>query len=95
MVQTLTGEQSYEFTRAGLEMFNTGARTSLRWDALLAAAETDEFFLFYFAKRRAYYMPKHAVRDAATLDGLKRLLHQQMGKSASGVRPAGEPALVA
>ena len=80
--------QQYEFTRDALAIRGGPAASTMRWDAFREAIETDEFFLFYFAPRFAYYLPKRVIADPRSANGLRALVHSVLGERARGVAPA-------
>ena len=59
----------------------------MRWDALVEAAETDEFFLFYYSKKCAYYLPKRVVGGPEDQAVLRAFIRQHAGTRAKGLPP--------
>lgn len=82
---TARSMQVYHFSDAGLQMSAGAASTTIGWDVVLEARETREFFLFFFAKRRAYYLPKRAVGDAAEQRHLRDLLRMALSSRAASI----------
>lgn len=80
--------QRYEFSVQGFTIRGGPAATTLGWDAIREAVETDEFFLLFFAKKTAYYLPKQALADHRAAADLRELLHSVLGSRACEVRPA-------
>lgn len=78
--------QRYEFSAAGVSIRGGPASSTLTWDAIIEARETDEFFLLFFARKSAYYVPKKALATAASCDALRRQLRNFLGPRASGLR---------
>jgi hypothetical protein len=87
---SLQGPQSYRFTDEGIEMANALARSNVRWDALVEAAETPDFFLFYYSKKCAYYLPKRVVGDLAAQALLREFVREHLGARAGGLGPVGD-----
>ena len=83
----LRGPQVYQFSDAGLAITGGAATTTLGWDSFVAVAETDEFFLFFYSKRCAYYVPKRAIGKGIYQSALRALLRSQLGSRAAGLRP--------
>jgi hypothetical protein len=77
---SLREPQTYHLTPEALRMSNPLAATELRWDAVLEAAETDEFVLLYYTPKCAYYVPKRII--GARLAGLREFLRRQLGSRA-------------
>jgi hypothetical protein len=84
----LRGPQVYQFSDAGLSITGEAATTTLGWDSFVEAAETDEFFLFFYSKQCAYYVPKRAVGKAIYQRALRALLRAKLGRRAAGLWPA-------
>jgi hypothetical protein len=85
----LRERQRYEFSPSGLTVRGGLASTSLGWDAITEAVETDEFFLLFFARKSAYYVPKGALVSESERADLRELLRASLGARAAGLR---EPA---
>jgi membrane-bound metal-dependent hydrolase YbcI (DUF457 family) len=83
---SLRGPQVYQFSDGGLAMTGGATTTTLGWDSLVEAAETDAFFLFYHSKRQAFYLPKRVMGDEQQLQQLRQLLRTRLGPRAAGVR---------
>ncbi len=82
---SLRGPQVYEFSETGLVMTGVGSSSTVVWDSLVEAIETEEFFLLYFSKRTAFYLPKRATSDEAQRTALRELLRTQLGPRAAGI----------
>ena len=82
---SLRGPQVYEFSETGLVMTGVGSSTTVGWDSIVEAIETKEFFLLYFSKRSAFYLPKRATSDEAQRTALRDLLRTQLGHRAAGL----------
>lgn len=85
--------QRYELTTAGLVMAGGAASTTLGWDAILEVTETSEFYLFFYSKRCAYYLPKRVVGGAVDQRSLRTLLRTHLGVRAAGLQEERESAL--
>lgn len=83
----LQGPQVYQFSDGGLSMSAGAGTTTLGWDSFVEVIETKEFFLFYYSKRGAFYLPKHATGDEAQRTALRDLLRAHLGPRAEGLRP--------
>ncbi|MEX2281945.1 MAG: YcxB family protein [Gemmatimonadota bacterium] len=84
---SLQGIQVYQFSDAGLTITGGATMVTLGWDAFVDAAETTEFFLFYYSKRQAYYLPKRAVGEDLERRRLRELIQLKLGDRATGFRP--------
>jgi hypothetical protein len=78
--------QVYEFTPERLNIQGGPAATTLAWNAIVEADETDEFFLLFFGKRSAYYLPKRVV-PADQHPTLRQLLRDALGDRARRLAP--------
>jgi hypothetical protein len=81
--------QVFHISGAGLKMSAGTASTTIGWDVVLEARETREFFLFFFAKRRAYYLPKRAVGGAEDQRILRDSLRTALGSRAASIVQRG------
>src|SRR4051812_9721745 len=84
---SLSGLQRYEFSDEGLAMSNAGAENLLRWSAVVEAAESKDFFLIYFTKKCAYYLPKRAVASEAREAEIREFLRVKLEERAKHVVP--------
>lgn len=82
---TTRSTQLFHFSDAGLQMSAGAASTTVGWDVVLEARETREFFLFFFARRRAYYLPKRAVGKAEDQRILRDFLRVVLGSRAASM----------
>ncbi|HET7551389.1 MAG TPA: YcxB family protein [Gemmatimonadaceae bacterium] len=82
---TARDAQVFRLSDAGLQMSAGNTSTTVGWDVVLEARETREFFLFFFAKRRAYYLPKRAVGDAVEQELVRDLLRAALGQRAATI----------
>lgn len=85
---TARSTQVFHFSDAGLQMSAGAASTTVGWDVVLQARETREFFLFFFAKRRAYYLPKRAVGSTEDQQILRDFLRTALGSRAASIAEA-------
>lgn len=83
----LSGPQRYNFTEDGLLLANDGSETLIRWPSVLEAAETREFFLVYYSKKCAYYLPKRVMHSDDVENDLRAFLHAKLGERAAHVTP--------
>lgn len=87
------GPQTYRLGEENLELSTPLAQSHVRWDALVEVAETEEFFLFYFSKKRAYYLPKVAVGGPEDQEKLRQVIEARVGARAHvGEAALGAPA---
>ena len=82
----LRERQRCEFSPSGLTVRGGPASASLEWDAITEAVETDEFFLLFFARKSAYYVPKGALASKSEREALRALLRASLGARAAGLR---------
>jgi YcxB-like protein len=83
----LAGAKRYEFNEEGLTLSNASASHLLRWSAFVQAAETPEFFLLYYSKGCAYYLPRRGIGSETQVDAVRQLLRDQLGERAIDVAP--------
>jgi len=71
----------------GVRASCVAAASEVRWEALHKVVETGEFFLFYYAPKCAFYLPKRALsdRDAQTV---RLLAHTHAGDRSTLCAPA-------
>jgi hypothetical protein len=79
---SLRGFQMYELSTDHFECSNALSHAVMQWDAFTEVAETDEFFLFYFAKKRAYYLPKAVIGGTSEEERLRQFLTDRLGARA-------------
>ena len=79
---SLRGDQRYVLTPEQFECANALAHSAMRWEGLTEIAETDEFFLFYFSKKVAYFLPKKVIGGAAEEERLRSFLRDRVGTRA-------------
>ena len=76
---SLRGFQTYVLTTDHFECANALSHAVMQWDAFTEVAETEEFFLFYFAKKRAYYLPKAVIGGASDEERLRQFVTDRLG----------------
>jgi hypothetical protein len=81
------GDFTMELTDEEIRM--TGPQTTwhTRWSGIVRAMETPAYFLFFYTKDAAQFLPKHAV-PPADLPGLRTLLKAHLGVIADTYRTA-------
>jgi hypothetical protein len=62
---SLRGPQTRIVDEGGVHIVGAGFRQDLRWTDLVKAVETEEFFLFFYNKRQAHFVPKRALAPAS------------------------------
>ena len=69
---SLRGTQIRALSEAGFEARGAGFSQQLAWTDIVRAEETKEFFLFFYNRRAAYYIPKRCLQtgDEAALRSL-------------------------
>ena len=82
---SLRGPQVYRFSDSGLAITGGASSTTLGWDSLVEALETEEFFLFYYSKLAAFYLPKRVTSDAGQRSALRELVRTHLGSRAAGL----------
>jgi hypothetical protein len=83
----LSGPQSYTFTDDGLAIANAGVSNLVRWSAFTEAAETPEFFLLYYSRKCAYYLPKRIIHSDDVVDTVRAFLREKLGERAAHIAP--------
>ncbi len=83
---SLQQEQRHEFSEEGFRLSNPLSNTLIRWDALVDAIETREFFLLYISPSIAYFLPKRAVATQTELRELRVLLRAQLHRVGRNAR---------
>jgi hypothetical protein len=82
----LRGTQVRTVDGEGVHIIGAGFRQDLRWTDLVKVVETDEFFLFFFNKRQAHYVPKRAL-DAADIDEVRMLVRSNRRNRTTAAGP--------
>jgi hypothetical protein len=74
--------QVYSFDETGLRISGGPAVTALGWDGIVRVVETEEFFLLFYSKQCAYFLPKRAI-DGSSGAHLREVLHHHLGARAT------------
>jgi len=65
---SVRGPQTRGVDVDGFHTRGNGVNLDVPWHAMVRGEETDRFFLFYYAKQLAYYIPKRALSGAEMSD---------------------------
>ncbi len=79
---TLQGLQRRFVDDAGLHMVAPGLSLDLAWTTMQNVVETDEFFLFYYNTRCAYYIPKAGMESGAD-EATRQIIRTHAGGKAA------------
>jgi len=60
---SVRGPQERSVDALGFHSRGNGVNLDVPWHAMARAVETDRFFLFFYNKQCAYYIPKRALSD--------------------------------
>jgi hypothetical protein len=85
---SLNGIQTRTVDETGLHVRGAGFSPSLGWGELVRVSETPNFFLFFYDRQLAHYIPKRALDDQAR-DDLRNLIQAhapEIGGSALAAR---------
>jgi hypothetical protein len=82
------GRHRLRLGERGLELENTQQTVRLAWEAIQRAEEKGGFFLLYFGRKAAYYLPRRAL-DAAGEARVRALLRRHLGERAPLAPHAG------
>jgi len=77
--RSVAGKHIVTLADEGIAVKGESFETRLKWDAILKASETKEFFLLYIAPRWAHFIPKVAVGPAVNLNAVRSLLQDKLG----------------
>jgi hypothetical protein len=83
---SVQGPQTREIDDVGFRSSGNDVVLELPWKAILRGVETNQFFLFYYSKQLAYYVPKRAL-GAADAEELRRLMRDNLGTRAQVMPP--------
>ncbi len=72
---------THALTSSGLNIHTLTTDVDLRWDGMHKVSELPDFFLFYYSKRIAYYLPKRVMGDQSQVDRVKELIRQRLPSS--------------
>ena len=86
----LRGAQTRIVDDAGLQVAGAGFSQQLRWSDLVRAVETEHFFLFFYNKRIAHYLPKRSLRadDVSKVRALLAAHKSELGTALLALRSA-------
>ena len=76
---------THRLTQSGLSVSTHTADLDLRWDGMFKVRELPDFFLFYYSKRIAYYLPKRVVGDQDQVGRVKELIRERLPSSVTFV----------
>ena len=62
----LFSQQTLTVSSTGVALENAGARTVLNWQTIRAVREETEFYLFFYTRQCALYLPKRVIPDGDT-----------------------------
>jgi hypothetical protein len=71
------GQQTYFIDERGIELSGPLYRTNLEWPAITRVVETRLFFLIYFGKQAAYFVPKRILSAVETSE-LRELIRRNV-----------------
>jgi hypothetical protein len=63
----------HDLTAEGVRMELRTTRVELGWEGMAAVRETNDFFLFFYSPRHAYYLPKRVV-PRGEVEGIRRYI---------------------
>ena len=69
-------------TADGFRIDGTGQAVDLRWEGIHSAVETSEFFLIFFNRLCAYYIPKRLIRSPQELSEMRGFLRSRLAERA-------------
>ncbi len=75
----LRGQITREVTAQGLECRDDGTSAKFEWRAIERVVETEEFFLFFYTAKCAYFIPRRMVPDV-DLAPLRALVRRHVGQ---------------
>jgi hypothetical protein len=81
---SVKGPQTRTLDADGYHSRGNGVALDIPWHAMLRAVETSDFFLFFYNKQCAYYLPKR-VLNATEIDKARALLKEGLGDRAQTI----------
>ncbi len=78
---SLRGPQAREIDAVGYHSRGNGVALDVPWHAMARGVETAEFFLFFYNKQCAYYLPKRTLSEAQAVE-VRSLMHSALGQRA-------------
>jgi hypothetical protein len=82
---SVRGPQTRGVDVDGFHTRGNGVSLDVPWHAMVRGEETDRFFLFFYAKQLAYYIPKRVLSPSETGD-VRGLMREHLGERAT-LRP--------
>jgi hypothetical protein len=82
---SLRGPQSRSVDENGLHVRGASFAQDFAWSDIVRVVETPDFFLFYYNRRAAHYVPKR-VLDAAGIEQVRALVRSKLSHRATVLR---------
>lgn len=76
---SVRGPQERAVDATGYHSRGNGVHLDVPWHAMVRGVETDQFFLFFYNKQCAYYLPKRALSETQCAD-VRALLRANLGE---------------
>lgn len=87
----LKGEIVRTVSAEGLECRDEGTSARFEWRSIMRVVETKEFYLIFYSRNCAYFIPRRLVPDAERME-LHRLLDEYIGSRLELLDGDGAPA---
>jgi hypothetical protein len=78
---SVLGPQERTVDEAGFHTRGNGVALDIPWHAMVRGVESAEFFLFFYSKQLAYYLPKRAL-DAQQVEHVRSLMRSGLSERA-------------
>jgi hypothetical protein len=78
---SIKGELTHHLTEDGYHIRGSAVNVDVKWPGVLRLVETNEFFLVFWSKAGAYYLPKRVV-PADTIQLLRDVFVRELGDRA-------------
>jgi hypothetical protein len=78
---SVRGPQERTVDSDGFHSRGNGVSLDVPWHAMLRGVETNDFFLFFYSKQVAYYVPKRVLADGQIRE-VRRLMRTELGERA-------------
>lgn len=75
---SLGGEQRCTYDESGIRMSGPMSNVDLQWSAITHVVETADFFLFYFSKNCAHFLPQNVIGSEEERERLRALVAAQV-----------------
>jgi hypothetical protein len=75
---SLGGEQRCTYDESGIRMSGPMSNVDLQWRAVTHVVETADFFLFYFSKNCAHFLPQNVIGSEGEREQLRTLVTAQV-----------------